>query len=59
MPKKITWDEKIKRLMKNFCLEEKYESVIAEVKESAKGNESEDLLYDRAWRKFRSIMMAS
>lgn len=59
MRKNSAWEKEIKRIMRHFCLEEYANNVIAEVKAKATGNESEDLLYERAWRKFRSIMMAS
>lgn len=54
-----TWDRRIKTLMKHFGLEKESKEVITEVKATAKENESDDLLYERAWRKFRSILMVS
>lgn len=54
-----TWEKEIQKLMKHFCLEKESKIVIAEVKSSAKGNETDDELYKRAWNKFHSIIMAS
>ncbi len=54
-----TWEKEIQQLMKHFCLEKESKSVIAEVKANAKGNETDDELYRKAWNKFHSILMAS
>ena len=53
----MDWEKEIKRLMRHFCLEEYTSGIIAEVKATAKGNESNDLLYDRAWRRFKNILL--
>lgn len=55
----VPWDAEIKRLMKHFNLENKSKEIIAEVKATAKGNETDDVLYERAWRRFRTLLMAS
>ena len=55
----LGWEKEIRRLMRHFCLEEYASSVITEVKANANGTESNDVLYDRAWAKFKSLMMVS
>ena len=57
--KEIAWETEIESLMRSFCLERYARGVIENVKANATGNENEDILYERAWRQFRSIMMAS
>ena len=54
-----TWEKEIKKLMKHFCLENESKGVIAEVKANAKGNETDDELYRKAWNKFHIILMSS
>jgi len=54
-----SWDEDIKSLMKQFKLGDRSREIIAEVKATAKGNESDDILYERAWRRFKAILVAS
>lgn len=56
--KTCSWEREIKRVMRHFCLENESKKVVAEVKASANGTESDDLLYERAWNKFHSILMA-
>lgn len=57
--KTTNWESEIKRIMRHFCMKDEANKIVAEVKATAKGNESDDLLYDRAWNKFRSILMAN
>lgn len=54
----MNWEKEITKLMRHFCMEKESKRVINHVKASAKGNESDDLLYDRAWNKFRSLLLA-
>lgn len=54
-----SWDVEIRRLMRHFGLESKSRAIIAEVKATAKGNESNDVLYDRAWRRFKTLIQTS
>jgi hypothetical protein len=56
---KATWETEIEDLMTQLGYSIHTESVIAKVKSSAKGNESDDLLYERAWSKFKSLLMAN
>ena len=53
-----TWETQIRSLMKQLGYSNDVDTVISKVKSTAKGNEPNDLLYDRAWNKFRSILMA-
>jgi hypothetical protein len=57
--KTASWETEIKRIMRHFCMKEEAKQVIAEVKATANGTESDDLLYERAWSKFKSILIAS
>ena len=57
--KTASWETEIKRVMRHFCLEKESKNIITEVKATAKGNESDEVLYERAWRKFKSVLMAS
>lgn len=57
--KTASWETEIKRIMRHFCMKDEANKVIAEVKASSDGTESDDLLYDRAWNKFYSLLMAS
>lgn len=52
-----SWEKEIKRLMRHFCMEEYTSDIIAEVKANANGTESNDILYDRAWRRFKSLIL--
>lgn len=54
----MTWEKEIRDIMYDFCMGNHADSIISDVKLSAKGNESDDLLYDRAWNKFRSLLLA-
>lgn len=53
-----TWEERIEDLMKECKMKEKTEEIIYEVKKAAKGNGSDALLYERAWRRFRDLLLA-
>lgn len=54
-----TWEERIEDLMKECKMEEETKDIIEKVKVTAKGNESDELLYERAWRRFRDLLLAS
>lgn len=53
----MNWETEIKYLMKSFCMGKQADSIIEAVKANANGNESNDILYERAWRRFRSILL--
>lgn len=55
---KMTWEKEIRDLMYDFCMGHKADSIIKEVKSSAKGNEPAEVLYDRAWNKFHTLLFA-
>ena len=57
--KSASWEVEIKRIMRHFYMKEEANEIIAEVKATAKGNESDDVLYDRAWRRFKTLLVAS
>lgn len=54
--KSANWETEIKRIMRHFCMKEEANEIIAEVKSSANGDESDDVLYDRAWRRFKTLV---
>lgn len=54
----ITWETQIKNLMSEFKLSSRSNDIISSVKASSDGTESDALLYDRAWRKFRDLLFA-
>lgn len=57
--KTASWETEIRRIMRHFCMKDEANKIIAEVKATSDGTESDDLLYDRAWNKFHSLLMAS
>lgn len=46
--KTASWETEIRRIMRHFCMKDEANKVIAEVKATSDGTESDDLLYDRA-----------
>ena len=54
----MTWEKEIRELMYDFCMGNHADRIISDVKSSAKGNESAEVLYDRAWNKFKSTLLA-
>jgi hypothetical protein len=52
-----TWETEIKGFMTQLGYSKYVKDIISEVKATAKGNESNDLLYDRAWRRFKNILL--
>lgn len=53
--KKKKWDERINDLMREFCAPfNKRMTLIREVDESAKESDTDQMLYDRAYSKFKA-----
>ena len=59
MGDRMTWDEEIMVLFKDFCLPaSKGKQIVREVKKIYK-NEPDKVKYRRAWQKFYDVLMAS
>lgn len=53
------WCDEIERLMIQFDLKAEVKRVIAETERESKSTDTNEVKYDRAWRKFKSIMMTA
>lgn len=51
------WKLQITRLCKDFCIDENnINRIVSEVESKAKAADSQEMLYTRAWRKFKSLI---
>lgn len=52
-----TWKGEISSVMKDFAIpKETQRMILAETKAESKSSDSQELLYERAWRKFKSVL---